>query len=204
MVRFIRFLIASLICFIFTTVVVSVQENTFPAGSKIAYIDIQRVVGESNEGQAANSRVEELSDQKLSEIDAKTRELQGEVDSLNQELQEHQQRLQQGQNVMSIEARTNLQRDVTRLQVTIQRANQDSQAEIERFTQDAEAEVQELQQRLQIEFQTRLAPLIQQVAAERQLGFIFNATDIVWADLALDITQELIDRLNNNSGNVAP
>jgi len=204
MARLIRFLIASVICFVPATAVVSVQENVFPAGSKFAFLDIQRVVGESNEGQEANSRVEALSDQKLSEIDAKTRELQVEVDGLNQQLQEQQQRLQQGQNVMSIEASTNLQRDIARLQVRIQRSNQDSQAEVERFTQDAEAEVQELQQQLQIEFQTKLAPLIQQVATDRQLFFIFNSTDVIWADLALDITQELIDRLNNDAVSAAP
>ena len=168
----------------------------------LAYVDIQRVATESTAGQDANERVQELSQQKLSEIEARSAELQGKVTALNEQLREQQQKLQQGQNVMSAEARLSLQREISRLQVEIQRVTQDSQAETERLTQDAEAEVQELQQQLQIEFQKRLVPVLEQVAADKQLSFIFSAAEggLIWADTTLDLTQELIGLLNAQTG----
>ena len=71
--------------------------------------------------------------------------------------------------------------------------------EVQRFTQDAQAEVQELQQNLQGEFQQRLEPVLQLVAAEMGLQFIFNGPDagLVWADAALDISSEVIKKLDS-------
>ena len=175
----------------------------FTAGSTFAYVDIQRVAAESTDGQAANLKVQELSQQKFTEIEARNAELQGRLDLLNQQLQEAQTKLAQGQNVMSADARLSLQREIARLQTDIQRTGQDSQAEVERFTQDAEAEVQDLQQQLQIEFQTKLVPAIEQVAADRQLQFIFSAGEggLIWADRSLDLTDEIIGMIN---GTAAP
>ena len=175
--------------------------SSFPAGSKYAYVDIQRVAGESADGQAANVKVQELSQQKVAEIEAKSTEIQGQIDALNAQLQEQQTKLQQGENVMSGESRFALQREISRLQVEVQRTTQDSQAEMQRFTQDAEAAVQELQQELQIEFQTKLVPVIAQLAADKGLSFIFSAGEggLIWADPTLDITQELIDKLDQAS-----
>ena len=60
--------------------------------------------------------------------------------------------------------------------------------------------MQELQQQLQIEFERKLVPAIDQLANEKQLAVIFNAQQgLVWADPSLDITQELIDLLNSES-----
>ena len=184
-----------------TTQQAATSAASFQAAAKYAYVDIQRVAGESADGQAANVKVQELSQQKVAEIDAKNAEMQGQVDALNAQLQEQQTQLQQGQNVMSAEARLTLQREISRLQVEVQRTTQDSQAEMQRFTQDAEAAVQELQQELQLEFQKKLVPVIEQLAADKGLSFIFSAGEggLIWADPALDITQELIDKLDQAS-----
>ena len=177
------------------------ESPPFPAGSKFAYVDIQRVAAQSADGQVANERVQELSQQKVTEIDAKNVELQGRINALNEQLQEAQTKLLQGQNVMSADARLSLQREISNLQVEIQRTSQDSQAEMERFTQDAEGDVQELQQQLQLEFQTKLVPAIERVAADRQLSFIFSAGEggLIWASQALDITDEIIAIVNSGS-----
>ena len=183
------------------------QEAAAPASPAtisggLAYVDIQRVASESEAGKNANAKVQELSQQKLSEIEARSTELQGRVTAINEQLAEQQQKLQQGQNIMSAEARLTLQREISKLQLDIQRTTQDSQAEAERLTQDAEAEVQALQQELQIEFQKQLVPVIEQVAADKGLSFIFSAGDggLIWADTTLDLTQELIDLLNAQTG----
>ena len=185
------------------------QEQDAPAAAEpvagdgaLAYVDLQRVAAESDAGQQANARVQELSQQKLSEIELKTAELQGRVTALNEQLQELQQKLQQGQNIMSAEARIELQRQISKLQIDVQRTTQDSQAEAERLTQDAEAEVQQLQQELQIEFQKRLVPVLEQVALDRKLSFIFSVSEggLIWADTSLDLTEELIELLNAQTG----
>ncbi len=167
------------------------------AQGDFAWIDLARIAGESTDGQAANARVQQLSEQKLAEIQARNAEAQGQVNALTQQLQESQQKLQQGQNVISVEAAATLQREISRLQVDVQRTTQDSNADIARLTEDAEAEVQSLQVQLQRDFEQRLLPAIDKMAADKGLSFIFNAAQgLVWADPSMDITQELIDVLN--------
>ena len=110
---------------------------------------------------------------------------------------EAQQKLQQGQNVISQDAAATLQRQIARLQRDVERTGADLQAEIQRMSQDGEAEVQELQQQLQLDFERRLLPAIDQIATEKGLAFILSAQQgLVWADPSLDLSQELIDLLN--------
>lgn len=171
----------------------------FPDDAEYGYLDIARVAAESSEGQTANTRVQALSEEKIAEIEARNAEAQGEINALNQQLQEAQQKLQQGQNVISPAAANALQREISRLQVDIQRTRQDSQAEIARMTEDAEAEVQQLQMELQSAFEQRLLPAIDRLAAERDLTFIFNTQGLVWADPSLDLTDELIAALDSGA-----
>lgn len=171
----------------------------FPAGAKYGYVDLQRILAESTDGQAANARVQELTDQKLAEIESRNAALQTQIDAKNQQLQASQDKLAQGETVMSPEARISLQREISRLQLEIQRDTQDAQAEMQRVTQDAEAELAELQQQLQIEFDARLSPALEAVATEMGIDFLFNVGQgggIVWANRALDLTQAVVDSLN--------
>ena len=155
----------------------------FPVGAKFAFVDLQRVAAESVEGQAANARVQELSEQKLAEIEEK-----------NTMLQASQQKLAQGQTVLSPDVRLQLQREIDRMLL-----------EIERFSQDAEVEVGTLQQTLQLEFQQKLLPVIDQVANEKQLDSIFSVGEsgLVWAAPSLDLTDEII-RQFDASGSPPP
>ena len=168
----------------------------------LGFIDIQRVVAESEAGKTANAQVQELSELKLAEIEANNAQLQARVTAVNEQLQELQGKAEQGQSVMSAAARLNLQREIAAKRAEVERAQQDAQTEAQRVAQDADTEVQALQQQLQIDFQQKLGPIIDQVATDRGLSFIFNAAEggLVWADQALDLTQELIDLLNAQTG----
>lgn len=169
----------------------------FPAGARFGYVDLQRVLAESTEGQAANAKVQELTEQKVAELETRNQELEGELAARNTELQDLQQKLAQGETVMSAEARLSLQRETSRLQLEFQRQTQDAQAEMERVTQDAEAEVGEFRQQLQIEFETKLQPAIDEVAIETGLDFLFGVGQgMLWANRSLDLTQAVIDKLN--------
>jgi Skp family chaperone for outer membrane proteins len=176
----------------------SAEQVAGSSGGSFAYVDILRVFAESSEGQIGNARVEELSQQKRAEIEARNTEAQDDFTALNQELQEAQQNLAQGQNVISQEAAATLQREITRLQRDTERTMTDAQADIQRMTQDATVEVQELEQQLESEFDRRLRPALDQLGTQQGLSIIFRTDQgLVWADSSLDLTQQLITLVNN-------
>ena len=152
-----------------------VPPRPFPEGAKIAFINIPRIAAESVEGKTSTAKVNALREKKLAELNAK-----------NKQLETAQQKLNSG-GLLSEEARAATQKDVERLQV-----------EIQRLQQDAEAEMQDLQQQLQLDFQRKLSPIIQQIATEKQLHLLLSQTDagMVWADTGLDLTAEIIKRFD--------
>ena len=209
-----RFLISLVIVLLMTWVLVapvlaqgaSQATLPFPTAAKFGYADLQQILASSEDGVAANQKVQEFTDEKLADLEARNLELQQEIESANQQLEESQQKLTQSETVMSAQARLSLQRDIQRLQLDIQRQTQDAQAEMERITQDAETEVGELQQQLQIDFETRLQPAIEAVAAEKEIDFLFNVGQggLVWANPSLDLTQEIVDKLNSLTASAPP
>ena len=149
----------------------------FPQGSKVAYVVLQRIANESADGRVATTRIQALQQKKAAELNEK-----------NKQLTAAQQKLEKEGAVMSAAVGAELQKTIERLNV-----------EVQRFTQDAQAEVQELQQTLQQEFQQRLEPVLQQVATDMGLQFVFNGPDagLVWADAARDISGEVIKKLDS-------
>lgn len=149
----------------------------FPTGAKVAYVVLQRIANESADGRVATTRIQALQQKKAAELTEK-----------NKQLTTMQQKLEKEGSVMSATAAADLQKNIEKLNV-----------EVQRFTQDAQAEVQELQQQLQNEFQQRLEPVLAQVAQDMGLQFVFNGPDagLVWADSALDISAEVIKKLDS-------
>ena len=156
----------------------------FPQGAKVAYVLLQRIANESADGRVATTRIQALQQKKAAELTERQKQLTG-----------LQQKLEKEGSVMSPSASGDLQKQIEKLNV-----------EVQRFTQDAQAEVQELQQQLQQEFQQRLEPVIQSVANEMGLHFVFNGPDagLVWADQSLDISGEVIKKLDLSAGKPAP
>ena len=148
----------------------------FPEGAKIGYVVLQRIANESAEGKAATTKIQALQQKKAAELQEKNKQLQGLDEKFKKE-----------GSVMSSTAQGDMQRQMERLQ-----------KEIERFTQDAQQEIQELTTQLQGAFEQRMTPILGQVGQEKGLHFIFNAPDsgIVWADPGLDITADVIKRLD--------
>jgi outer membrane protein len=152
----------------------------FQDGLKYAYINVARIAAESSEGRTANDKVKALNDQKVRELNEK-----------NKALQSAQQKLEQGGNVLSDQARAQLQSEIER-----------QQRDIQRFTEDAQQDVTALQQQLQEDFQRKLNPVIDKVAREKQVHMVFSASDsgLVWADPGLDLTSEVILAFNAPGG----
>ena len=72
------------------------------------------------------------------------------------------------------------------------------QRELERMQQDAQAELNELQQDLQNDFQRKLMPVLEKMAQEKGLQFLFSGADagLIWAEPGLDLTDEAVKRLD--------
>jgi outer membrane protein len=146
----------------------------FPEGAKYAFINIQRIASESSEGKASSTRIEALRAKKAADLTEKNKT----IETLQ---------AKQRSAVMSEAAAAQVQKDIDKTQVDIQR-----------MTQDAQAELQDLQNELQVDFQRKVGPVIEAVAREKGLQLLFSQSDsgLVWADAGLDLTAEVIRRLD--------
>lgn len=158
--------------------------RAFPDGAKVAFVVLQRIANESADGKVATARIQALQQKRATELNEK-----------NKQLQTLQQRLEKEASILSATAAGELQRQAQALQ-----------RDIERATQDAQQEIQELQQQLQQEFQVRLEPVLEEIGREKNLHFVFNGPDagLVWADIALDISDDVIKRLDTKAGAKPP
>jgi outer membrane protein len=155
-----------------------------PAPLRMAFVDLQRVAAESTEGKAANARVQALTQSKTNDIATKGKQLEAD-----------QQKLQQGGAVLNDATRAQLQKEVDRLTV-----------EVERLQQDAQAEVQEAQQAQLGDFQEKLRPVVEALVKELGVGLLFSAGDAgaIYIDPSLDITPEVIKRFDAASTEPKP
>ena len=148
----------------------------FPAGAKIAFFNPQAVFQNSAEGKAGVNRVNALIQKKQTENADKAKLLQA-----------NQQKLQTSGSVMNETARVQLEKE-------IEKQTKDA----ERFQQDAQAEINEIQQEVNAEFMKKVQPIIDQIANEKGLHFVFNAADagLAWAAPGLDLSGEVIKKLD--------
>jgi outer membrane protein len=146
----------------------------FPEGAKYAFVIIQRIAAESADGKSSSARIEALRSKKAAELAEKNKA----VEALQ---------AKQRSAVMSEAASAQVQKDIDKAQVDIQR-----------MTQDAQSELQDLQNELQLDFQRKVGPVIEAVSREKGLQLLFSYGDagLVWADPGLDLTAEVIRRLD--------
>jgi Skp family chaperone for outer membrane proteins len=116
----------------------------FPAGAKIAYVNLQLIANQSAEGKSLTAKVQALMAKK--QQDAATKQKQ---------LADAQNKLQTSSALMSEAARGALEKDIERMNV-----------EGQRFQQDAQAEINELSRSLQNEFQQKLFPILNDIVRD--------------------------------------
>jgi outer membrane protein len=156
----------------------------YPEGAKVAFFDVQAVASNSAEGKAATAKIQELQKKKVGEVQAK-----------NKQLEDGRNKLQSSAGIMNDQARLALEKDVDKLT-----------REVQFMQQEAQSEIAQLQNELQVEFQRKLGPVLDQVAKEKQLHmlFDFNTSGALWGDPGLDLTQEIIKRLDAAKPAAAP
>jgi outer membrane protein len=156
----------------------------YPEGAKIAYIDIQAVAANSVDGKAASARIQELQKKKMAEITEK-----------NKALETAKTKQATGATIMNDQARLALEKEVDKLT-----------REVQFLQQEAQSDSQALQAELQVEFQRKLNPVLEQIGKEKNLHLLvdINNAGAVWVDTGLDLTGEVIKRLDAARSTAAP
>ena len=148
----------------------------FPEGAKIAYVDLQYIASNSAEGRAATSRIQEYAKKKTAELEGKQKALEA-----------ARNKLLQGGTVLSDSARGQMEKEIDKMARELQFAQQEAQSEQTALTSE-----------LQNEFQTRLNPVIDQVANEKGLHYVLSIADsgVIWVNTGLNISAEVMKRLD--------
>ena len=146
------------------------------AQAKVAVIDVQRVVTESDPGKEVMQKLRGLSDAKAQE---------------GQQLQQQLATLQDQFNKQRFTVSEVRQAEMTK-------EIEDKQIAIRRFQDDAQRALQEAQRRELGGLEERILPIINQVGQEEGYTLIFNKfqSGLVYADEAVDVTDRVIQMFN--------
>jgi len=147
----------------------------FPATTKIAFMDPDRVLAGTAEGKRLGAMLQAFRQKKLAELTEKNRQLEG-----------LQAKRQQSGGLLAASALESLDRDISKLNV-----------DIERTTQDAEAEYNERVGQVQLEFRKKLQPILIKVLKEHQVNALLTpSAGLGWVDPAIDLTDTLATQLD--------
>lgn len=149
---------------------------TAMAEVKVAVIDIQRVVTDSDAGKEAMGNLQKLQESKIAE----GRALQGELDALREQLSKQRFTLSE-QKVAELSKQV-----------------EDKGIAMRRFQDDAQRELDDARRNALGQLEERILPIIDEVGKEKGMTLIFNKyqSGLVYADEAVDITDEVILRFN--------
>jgi len=142
----------------------------------VAVIDVQRVVTDSDPGKESLQRLRTLQDEKIAE----GRTLQSELEGLRDQV--NKQRL------------TLSEQKLAEMSGQIE----DKTIALQRFEDDAKRSLQEARRTALGRLEEQIMPIINQIGKERGLTLIFNKfqSGLVYADEAVDITDDVIRRFN--------
>jgi len=146
------------------------------AQTKIAVIDVQRVVSESDPGKESLISLQKLQEEKI----AAGQSLQEEFNAMREQI--NKQRMTLSEERLA----------------ELTRAMEDKEIALRRFQDDATRELDEARRTALGRLEERIMPVIDEVGRERGLTLIFNKyqSGLVYADEAVDITDDVIRRFN--------
>jgi outer membrane protein len=161
---------------------------TTGTGTKVGTINIEQAVLGSNEGQRDFEALRK-------KLEPKQNELKGQ----NDELESLQKQLQTQGDKLNEDARASLVKQIETKKKSFDRAVQDAQ-------EDAQNQQKEIFSRIL----QKMAPSIVKYAQENSLGMIVDVSNpwpqspVLWADGGVDITKNVVDVYNAQSGVPAP
>ena len=159
--------------------VASVTPSVFAQSPKVAVINVVQLLEESDAGRQGIEALKALQQQKTEEGNA-----------LTAEAKELRSKITEGQFSLAQEKLAELNKQL-----------EDKAIELKRFNDDANRELQKSQERMLVEIQGKVMPIINAVGREGGYTMIFNKFEsgLVYADEAIDITAEVMTRLNSAS-----
>lgn len=145
------------------------------AAPQIAIIQAQRLALESAPGKEAYARLKKLSDQKKDELDRAEKDARDLVQKLND----------QGQSMPEDK------RDALSKQAD------DKQKQWKRMQEDAQRDLQDAERKEMAALENRIGPIVKDYFRERRFAVVLDArAGIVYADEAVDVTDEVLKRIN--------
>jgi Skp family chaperone for outer membrane proteins len=159
-----------------SSVAAQTQLPTGSASLPLAYFSAQRAFAQSADGKTAQAKLSSLQAERSTEIAARNAKLKGLQDAL-----------QQSATVLAATALRQRELEVERFKVDVQR-----------FIEDAQAEFLGVQRDLENAFLAKVRPALDSVARDKGLLLVINedAGLFAWADPRLDITSEVVKRVN--------
>ena len=142
----------------------------------IAVIDVQQVVNESAAGKETMTKLRKLQDDKIAEGRKKADDLDG----LRKQLAT--------QRATLTEAKV----------VELEKQIEDRQVELQRFSDDTKQQLADAQRRELDVLEKQIMPIINELGRELKIQMIFNKfqSGLVYADEAVDITEQVVRRFN--------
>lgn len=146
------------------------------APSRVAVINVQRVLLESEQGKAARTKLEKVAAQKQETAQA----MRTELENLEKEISTKRLSLSQDK----LEEMT--------------KQYDEKKIALQRFAQDADRELKAEEQKTLIELEKSIRPVIDQIGKEMGFALIFNKLEsgLVYASDAVEITDTVIKRYN--------
>ena len=151
--------------------------QTAPSGTKVAVIEVQRIVAESAIGKESLGRVQKVQMSKQEDLTRR-----------QNELKELEKKIQDQSKSLSEEALDKLQKDY-----------QAKALEFKRTQDDAQRELEELQRKELGELEKKVMPVIDTAAKELGYQLVFNKfqSGLLFADGSTDITDAVITKFNS-------
>jgi len=157
-----------------------------PAGTKVGIINIQAAIVQTNEGQRDFQALQK-------KFEPKQNELQG----ASTEIENMKKQLSTQGDKLNDDARANLAKQIDQKQKTLQRSFEDAQS-------DFQAEQNTIAQRIG----QKLMNVLDEYAKQNGFAVVLDVSSpqspVLWAGRATDITEEIVNAYNAQSGVPAP
>jgi outer membrane protein len=146
------------------------------AQTKVAVIDVQRVVSESDPGKEALQQLKTLQDAKVAE-----------GQTMQQEINALQEQLNKQRFTVSEDKLAEMSKQLENKNIAMRR-----------FEDDAKRELEDARRKQLGGLEAKILPIINAIGQEQGFTLIFNKfqSGLVYADEAVDITDEVIQRFN--------
>ena len=149
------------------------------ADDKIAFVDLQRALEETKDGQAAKARLKSDFDQKQKELDAKQEELKKMKEDFDKK-----------SALMKEDAKAKMQQDMGQRLQMLQETYARLQGDLQKKEADATRGIL-----------AKLATVVQKIAEREGFAMVLErSSSVVYGKPALDITNEVIRNYNSQAG----